>query len=124
MSRITTLNEDKGKQISDLEALMIIMDKLIGDKLEENPKAGLIIAKGKPNERKIRYHEAKTLLQGLEGYFGQKGSFSLGVCATCTKFDTRSHGTAWFGTCQTSGALVHEWDGCLKHSVEGGGHGA
>lgn len=59
MSRKTTINEESGKQISDLEALFIVMNKLMDDKIEEKPNAGITIAKDRKNERRIRYTKAK-----------------------------------------------------------------
>ena len=46
MKRQQTLNEEKGKHISDLEAFLSVARKLIIDRIEENPKAGIILAKG------------------------------------------------------------------------------
>lgn len=123
MARITTLNEDKGKQISDLEAILILMDKLLSDKLEQKPKAGITLAKGKPNERRLRYTEAMLILRRLRSYFGIKGCLSLGVCQTCTQLDQRAHANKAFGTCKRNGKHCHIWDSCPDHSTEGGGFG-
>lgn len=124
MGRRTTLNEDKGRQISDLEALIITMGKLIEDKLEQKPNAGITIAKGKPNERKYRYSEALRDLRVLEGYFGIRGCMSLGVCQTCSSLNINSSATDAFGVCRKSGGkAVHVWDSCDQHSKKGGGYG-
>lgn len=123
MKRITTLNEDKGKALSDLEALIIVMNKLLEDKIEEKPKAGITLAKGQPNERKIRYTEARKILRRLEFYFGSKGCFSLGVCQTCSSLDQSAHGNKAFGTCKKKDKHCHIWDSCPEHSKQGGGHG-
>lgn len=121
--RKSTLNEDKGKQISDLEALLIVMNKLLDDKLEQKPKAGITLAKGKKNERRFRYSEAKAVLQQLESYFGIRGCLSIGVCATCSSLDQRPHANKAFGTCKRSGKMCHIWDSCPDHSKDGGGYG-
>lgn len=123
MERMTTLNEDKGKQISDLEALLITMNKLLDDKLEHKPKAGITLAKGKRNERKFRYSEAKEVLRQMESYFGIKGCISLGICDTCNQFDQRAHGNKAFGNCKRNGNTCHRWDSCPNHSKNGGGYG-
>lgn len=123
MGRVTTLNEDKGKQISDLEALLTLMEKLLLDKLEQKPKAGITIAKGKPNERRLRYSEALVLYRQLRAYFGVRGCLSLGVCQTCTSWDNRAHGNPIFGDCRRSGKTKHGWESCPEHSKEGGGYG-
>lgn len=48
-----SLNLKLGKHINELEALYIALDKLVDEKLKDNPKAGLIIAKGQPNETRV-----------------------------------------------------------------------
>lgn len=123
MSRKPTINEEQGKQISDLEALLIMMDKLLSDKLEQKPKAGITLAKGKPSERRLRYSEAVAVLGQLKSYFGIKGCLSIGVCQTCTSLDQRANGNKAFGTCKRSGKHCHIWDTCPEHSKEGGGFG-
>lgn len=123
MTRKETLNESKGKQISDLEAFLIIAEKLLDDKLQERPKAGLTLAKGKPNERKVRYTEAKETLFELRYFFEMKGCMSFGVCETCRSLDQKSHGNQAFGTCRKSKDVKHIWDTCSEHSREGGGYG-
>lgn len=123
MERKQTLNESSGKQISDLEALLILMNKLLEDKLEQKPKAGITLAKGQPNERRLRYTEARSILRQLEAYFGVKGCFSMGVCQTCFSLNSVGHGNPAFGTCQKSGKDCHIWDSCPQHSEKGGGYG-
>lgn len=124
MGRKTTLNEDLGCALSDLEALLIMMGKLLDDKIAEKPKAGITLAKGKKNERRLRYTEARVILRQMQDYFGIKGCMSLGVCDTCTSFDQRGHGNKAFGTCRKNGSLCHRWDSCPNHSKDGGGYGA
>lgn len=124
MPRKETINEQNGKEISDLEALLIVMNHLLENKLKEKPAAGITLAKGKPNERRVRYKDARALLRGLEGYFGSRGCISIGVCETCLSLSRNGHGSPYFGTCNKTGKLKHVWDTCLEHSKEGGGYGA
>lgn len=121
--RDITLNEQSGRQISDLEALIIVMDKLLSDKLEQKPKSGITIAKGKINERKFRYTDAMDALRCLKYYFGDKGCFSCGVCETCKYFDPKGHANEFFGTCTRESKPCTKWDTCQRHSKKGGGYG-
>lgn len=75
MKRQQTLNEEKGKHISDLEAFLSVARKLIIDRIEENPKAGIILAKGNKNERKVRYSDALRYADSLESFLGTRGMF-------------------------------------------------
>lgn len=123
MGRITTLNEDKGRAISDLEALMVTMEKLLNDKLEQKPNAGITFAKGQPNEKRFKYTEARVALKCLEEYFDSTGCFSIGVCDTCASFSRAGHGNRNFGTCKKHGMVGHCWNSCSDHSKKGGGYG-
>ena len=123
MERRETLNEDRGTTVSDLEALIIVIGRLLDEKLEQKPKAGITIAKGKNNERRIRYSEAKVLLDRLENYFQSKGCFSIGVCQTCASLNQSAHGNKAFGTCVKTGKSCHVWESCSDHSKSGGGFG-
>lgn len=123
MARITTLNEDKGNTISDLEALFIVLKKCVNDKVTAGSPSGMVLARGQKNERKIKYTEAQKLLAELESYFGVRGCFSLGICDTCSFFNQAGHGNKAFGTCQRSDRMVHRIDSCVNHSRDGGGFG-
>lgn len=118
-----SLNAEKGKTISDLEAVLLLMDKMVQSKLNEKPKAGVTLCKGAKSERRLKYAEAKELVDSLLTYFGMKGCFSFGICGTCTAFDTRSHGNEDFGTCKVSRNTVHRFETCSEHSKKGGGFG-
>lgn len=114
------LNLDKGLTVNDLYMTIYLAERALKKVLEENPKAGVVVAKGKKNERKMRYSEALKNIDIIRDYFGYKGCSSFGVCASCTKWDTRGSSNN-FGKC--SGKMTHAFDSCPKHSKEGGGYG-
>lgn len=118
---MSSLNAIKGTTISELEIWLHLVGKSLRRQVDLNPKAGLILAKGKPNETRMRYKEALQTLESIEAYFALKGSMSIGICKTCDKFDTSGHTKKYFGTCR--GRLVHEFDTCTEHSKSGGGFG-
>jgi hypothetical protein len=117
---LKNLNESKGTTINELEAFLIVCEKLLEDKVKAGEK-GIIIAKGKPNQIKISYKRALKILGSLRALFGLRGCFSFGICKTCTQFDSSQSGTKDFGNCQ--GKRVHKYDSCSNHSKQGGGFG-
>lgn len=118
---MSSLNEDRGTTISELEVTLIAMRKLIKQKLEANPKAGMLIAKGKPNEARLRYRDMLRVLDSIEAKFGISGGLSLGICKTCGRFNPNVSGRGCFGACGNK--IVHEYDSCEKHTREGGCYG-
>lgn len=124
MKREKTLNEEYNREISDIEALLQTCRKLIQDKMEEKPKAGITFAKGKENERRFSYKEALQELKTLELYFGEKGCFSLGTCQTCKVFDTSGEGPSMgIGICKKQNLIKHKYETCKDHTRQGGGYG-
>lgn len=116
-----SLNEDNGYTISDLELTLYGLRKLVVDKLSVKPNAGFVMAKGKPNESRIRYKDMLRVLDSLQTKLGQDGCLSFGVCKTCTRFNPKASLTGEFGACGTK--IVHEYDSCPNHSKSGGGYG-
>lgn len=119
-----SLNADEDRTISELEAMFIVLSKLVDKQIESGEGKGIIIAKGKQNEIRVSYTKLKHTLKKMEDYFRIKGAMSFGICKTCTHFDTGGHAQKYFGSCiQVKGRNVHEYDNCLGHSREGGGFG-
>lgn len=118
---MNSLNADKGKTVSELEAMFIALEKLLDKQIESGEGKGIIIAKGKPNEVRVKYTDVKKTLKKMNDYFGIKGAMSFGICKTCTSFDNRGSSVGYFGNCR--GKTVHEYETCSQHSREGGGFG-
>lgn len=121
MKRIR-LNIEKGKTISDYEALFIMVESLIASKIQEGSK-GIVIAKGQPNEKKFSYIHASEVLKNLENAAALRGCFSFGVCYTCKKWDSRLYSESSMGVCSIDRKEHYCYDTCDKHSKEGGGFG-
>lgn len=115
------LNESKGTTISDLELTLTALKKLLKQKIGDKPKAGFIMAKGQPNEARIRYRDMIRVLDSLDAKLSLEGCFSMGVCKTCTRYNPKVSGRGCFGACGDK--IVHEYDSCDKHSKRGGGFG-
>lgn len=117
-----SLNADKGTTINELEIMFTGLNKLLDKQIEENPKSGIIMAKGKVNETRMRYKEVKQVLHKMQDYFEIKGCMSLGICKTCTNFNSKASSVGYFGLCRNKDTK-HEYDTCGQHSYKGGGFG-
>ena len=118
-----SINAKKGKTISDIEILFHILDKLMDEKLEENPKSGLIMNKGEKNEKRMKYTQAQDKLKALYTYFAEKGTFSIGCCETCSKWNSEMSSTGYLGKCSSNNKMCSCFDTCDNHSKKGGGFG-
>jgi hypothetical protein len=103
---------------NELEMLLACTEKLLKDKIKDNPKAGLAVDKN----NKMRYSEALKCLYRLNTYFRISGAFSFGLCISCTHYKTEyyTQGDGSLGKCR-GGKMVRCYDTCENHSEEGGG---
>lgn len=118
---MTSLNEDKGNTISELELTLRAIKHLLRQKAKEKPDGGLVMAKGKNNEIRLSWSDMVNVVDSLESKLGMEGCFSQGICKTCRSFNIRvTTGKTW-GQCGT--VMHHEYDSCPRHSKKGGGFG-
>lgn len=111
---------------NELEMALKIVKKALDQLLEEKPKGGLVVNKGKATEAKMSYKEAKMCVERIQRRFDKLGTFSFGICGSCTKWCTSGHFTGqWedFGTCRSTNKFTHRYDSCDSHSKENGGWG-
>lgn len=120
---MSSLNDSHGTTISELELTLIAVKKLLTQKIEASPKAGFIVAKGKPNEARLRYREMLQVIDSLEAKLSLEGCMSFGVCKTCGRFNPKVSSRKCFGACGTTNKIMHEYDSCDAHTKQGGGFG-
>lgn len=113
---ISSLNIDNNLDVSNLEALFVVTQDLLQDKIDQGRKGRRL-----KNGQKFRYDELQGVLRLLHSYFALKGCFSFGVCETCEKFGNGISSTGTLGMCK--GQEKNWCDTCNEHSREGGGFG-
>lgn len=118
---INSLNQTQGTTINALELALYMAEKSMNKVVQENPKAGLIVAKGQENEARLRYTEAIQVMKMVKDYFASKGCFSFGICLNCAKFKNTGTTPKYFGHCGEKS--VHAFDTCPQHSKRTGGFG-
>lgn len=113
---ISSLNIDNNLDVSNLEALFVVTQDLLQDKIDQGKKGRRL-----RNGQKFRYDELQGVLRALHSYFALQGCFSFGVCETCEKFGNGISSTGTLGMCK--GQEKNWCDTCNEHSREGGGFG-
>lgn len=116
-----SMNLEKGCKVSELEGTFLILDALLDKQLALNPKSGMILNKGTPEEYRLKYSTAKKVLNELHKQASLAGKFSIGVCLTCKKFNGAYSQSGMYGKCPSKSDYVHAFDTCEKHT--GGGFG-
>ena len=115
-----SINEQAGTTINELEATLILVEKLLQRQIDAGGK-GIIISKGNTNEVKLTYKKALKVIHSIDKSFSYKGCKSYGICQTCKKFDSRGFTDGEFGYCGSE--MKHKYDTCQNHSHTGGGFG-
>ena len=97
---------------NELQALLISLKMFATREYAKNPKGGVKTKVGSLSFESIANGVAK-----LESYFGVRGCFSIGICLTCDKFNTKGHTSlhACFGTCPLTLSTIHAYDSCNQH---------
>ena len=113
---ISSLNIDNNLDVSNLEALFLVTQDFLQDKIDQGKKG-----KRLRNGQKFRYDELQGVLRLLHSYFDLKGCFSFGICETCKKFGNGISSTGAIGVCR--GQEKNWCDTCSEHLREGGGFG-
>lgn len=106
----------KDETISDLDAIFMILYSLLTEKLEQEPKKGIILSKGNPNQRKISWIKSMKLAHTLEDYFAfRKQLLSDQVCESCKHWSSISEASPHMGCCIKRGKKpIHKWYTCKR----------
>lgn len=102
--------------ISDVDVVFAAVYNLIYEKLETEPNKGIIISKGNPNQRKVRWKQVLEMAHTLEDYFACRKLQTGGdVCDTCTHWKSVSEASPWLGECTLRAKRpVHKFSTCKK----------
>jgi hypothetical protein len=105
-----------GKMKNELDMMIRCCEKALLKQIIENPKSGLIVDKGKPEETRMKYKVAKRYLTKLQTYFGLKGAFTFGICEDCKHFNKSGHNSLedCCGDCKVKNILVTSFDSCER----------
>lgn len=97
---------------NDLDNFLACVEKVLGDKLANNPNSGLRI----DGDNKMRYSEAMDVAKRLRVHFEYQGLFSLGICQDCDSFDLTRHQSIHqcLGSCGKS--TKSRYETCSYHS--------
>lgn len=116
-----SINVDYCLPVSELEAYMLCIDKILQHKIEEKPSGGVIINKGEPNQIKLKYEHLRNIHENLSSYLSSEGKFSFGLCMTCGKWNNKGSSTGLYGMCGKES--THAYHSCAEHTPIGAGFG-
>jgi len=103
--------------IDDLDVLFVAVYNLLYEKIQEEPKKGIVVSKGNPNQRKAKWKEIMEIAHEAEDYFMfRKLRTGCDICEKCKHFESVSDVSPYRGRCKARGlSLVHAWGSCQRH---------
>lgn len=104
--------------IEDLDVLFIALYNLLYEKIQAEPKKGIVVSKGNPNQRKVTWKEIMDITHEAEDYFTlRRARTGCDICEHCNGFQSVSEISPHIGKCNTRGIpLIHGWGSCKKYS--------
>lgn len=109
--------KDTTEPIDDLDVLFVAMYNLLYEKIQKEPKKGIVVSKGNPNQRKVTWSEIMEIAHKAEDYFMfRKLRTGCDVCEKCKNFQSVSEVSPHRGHCKARGlTLVHGWGSCQRY---------
>lgn len=106
----------KDEALSDLDAVFMVVYNILAEKIEEDPKKGIILSKGNPNQRKLSWVKAMKLAHMLEDYFVFRRQLTGdSTCEYCKYLSSISEASPHMGCCMKRNKKpIHKWYTCKK----------
>lgn len=102
--------------ITDLDVAFVAFYNLVYEKLETEPKRGLIISKGNPNQRKVYWSEVMEIAHMLEDFFIlRKQRTGRNTCELCKRWESVSEASPHIGKCKNRNIYhIHKFNSCKR----------
>ena len=102
--------------VSDMDMVFMAMYNLMYDRVETEPNKGIVVCKGKPNQRKATWKEVLVMAHMLEDYFMCKRVRNHSKeCFHCKYWESISKASPHLGRCNKRAIEpVHMLETCKK----------
>ena len=117
MKQLIGTMKDPIEPIDDLDVLFVAVYNLLYEKIQQEPKKGIVVSKGNPNQRKVIWKDVMEIAHEMEDYFiFRKLRTGCDTCEKCKNFQSVSDVSPYKGQCKARGlTLVHAWGSCRSH---------
>lgn len=117
MKQLIGTMKDPTESIDDIDVLFVAVYNLLYEKIQQEPKKGIVVSKGNPNQRKVIWKEIMEIAHEMEDYFTfRKLRTGCDICEKCKHFQSMSEVSPHKGQCRARGCtLVHGWGSCQRY---------
>lgn len=108
--------------MNEVEKTFLVLQKIIQGKIDDNPKAGIIVNKGQKDEVRIRYKDLLERVESLKYHVVDRNSLDrYNTCEYCGYFDqtgyTKNHGRCKCPEpCSNAGRCMGIYDTCWRNT--------
>ena len=113
--------------MNEAQKIFTAVERVLELRLKENPKAGIIINKGKDDEIRYRYSELLKLVKQMEYHVVERKALDrYGICKDCDYFSPTGYGEN-HGKCicpeehSNTGRCMGIYDTCWRNTKNSGG---
>lgn len=111
-----------GEPITDLDVAFVAFYNLLYEKIEAEPNKGIVISKGNPNQRKVRWTDVMLIAHMLEDFFILRKQRTGGdICEECEHWGSISKASPHIGVCKRYDvSYLHKFNSCKKFKRRSG----
>ena len=104
------------ESVSDLNLVFCALYNLLYEKIETEPNKGIVVCKGKPNQRRVTWPEVMKMAHAVEDFFIFRKQRTGGrECQLCEHWASVSQASPHMGRCKKTGVeLVHAFSSCRR----------
>lgn len=104
------------ESVSDLNLVFCALYNLLYEKIETEPNKGIVVCKGKPNQRRATWPEVMKMAHAVEDFFIFRKQRTGGrECQLCEHWASVSQASPHMGRCKKTGVeLVHAFSSCRR----------
>ena len=108
--------------VTDLDVIFTAMYNLLYEKYEQEPKKGIIVSEGNPNQRKVTWKRVLKMAHALEDFFTLRKQRTGGTCCgECMYWSSLSEASPQLGKCAKYGKeYVHPYSCCKSGFAQRG----
>lgn len=102
--------------ITDIDVVFTAMYNLIYEKLEQEPDKGIVVCKGQPNQRKVKWKKVLAMAHCMEDYFQLRlEQNSCNCCGDCIYWSSISKASPHLGKCKLKNkSHIHQMSLCKR----------
>lgn len=104
------------QKVTDIQGLFTAVFNLVYEKIQQEPNKGIVVCKGKKNQRKFTWEQIMYLAHEMEDYFVFR-EMRIGhrICQDCEHWASISAQTPYMGRCSYHNkTCIHALHCCKK----------